>query len=194
MKPTALLRAGAIAIAFVMSGGAARAGVITLDVSATMIPSNSLATCSPACILGGDIVINNAPPAPGTIVSADVTATGFLINGSPADAGPFTNHDGISANGSLTVMQITDQFGDLLLLSVSTPTAGSLVGYMGGPLDTSTNLTSNIIPAIWNVSSGSLTPAAVPEPSSLLLLSALAGLGGVLYTRRRLGRTAPHAL
>jgi len=74
---------------------------------------------------------------------------------------------------------LPDAFGDFVRLVFSTPTAGSLVGYTGGPLDTSTFVnTIGLPPSKWDLISGSLT---VPEPPSLLLLlSALAGLGALL--------------
>jgi len=191
MKPTALLRAGAIAIAFVMSGGAARAGVITLDVSATMFPLS--AVCSPTCTLGGDIMIDNSNGAANSgFVSADVTAAGFVPS-----VGPFTEFFGIAASGSLTRLEMHDSASDVLIFLFSTTTPGSLVGYMGGSLDTDTFIFASAAvceTCSWNLISGSLTPAAIPEPpSASLMLSALAGLG-VLYTRRRLSRTAPPAL
>jgi len=68
-------------------------------------------------------------------------------------------------------------------LFFSTPTAGSLVGYTGGPLDPATVVeTAGLPPSHWALISGSLTAqTAVPEPPSLLLLlSALAGLGALL--------------
>ena len=97
--------------------------------------TNSLAACSPTCTLGGTIVINNSPPAPGTIVSEDVTAAGF----SPS-VGPFTQNFGILAVGGLTRLTIDDSAGGILALLFSTATAGSLVGYTGGQLDTLTQV------------------------------------------------------
>jgi hypothetical protein len=54
---------------------AASAGVITLHVSATLTPKFAGA-CAPTCTLGGDLVLDNSPPDPGVIISADITATG----------------------------------------------------------------------------------------------------------------------
>jgi hypothetical protein len=187
MKRSKLVRIGILAMTFAAAGlgastEAAHAGVITLDVSATMSPGGFPASCSPACILGGDIVINNTT---GAVVSENVTATGF----SPS-VGPFTNNQGIGNAFPLTVINIDDSRRDTLQLVVATPTAGSLVGYTGGPLDPTTVLL--VIPGFWNLTSGSLTqPTAAPEPSSLLLLvMALAGLYGLFAVRWWKKRTA----
>ena len=154
----------------------ARAGIITLDVSGTMSPIAGLGAgaCSPTCTLGGDIVINNSPPAPGTILSEHVTATGF----SPT-VGPFTVNGGISGISGGVDLSIFDAAHDQLSLLFATPTAGSLVGYAGGPLSAATGISPPFFGDAWLLSSGSLTPA--PEPPSLvLLLSALASLGALL--------------
>jgi hypothetical protein len=109
-----------------------------------------------------------------------VTASGF----SPT-VGPFTLDAGISGvPGGLTGLGINDAASNQLALILSTPTRGSLVGYVGGALDSGAiTLASHVSPA-WALSSGSLTPAAAPEPPSLvLLLSALAALGVALRRR-----------
>ena len=187
----AALRTGIFAATFVaagLAGGTARAGVITLDLSATAAPNSQTgALCTPTCKLGGDIVIDNSPspPPPGAIHSADFTATGF----SPSVAGPFTINPTIGIfSSAFTSLSVADAAGDVLNLIFVTPTPGSLVGYTGGSLS-AVNGESNVSgPAsFWSPVSGSLTQAAlsVPEPPSLvLLLTALAGLGMVLRTRR----------
>ena len=152
----------------------ARAGVITLDVSGTMTPAFPGFGCSPTCTLGGDIVIDNSLPAPGTILSEHVTATGFLPT-----VGPFTVNGGISGISGGVDLSIFDAAHDQLSLLFATPTAGSLVGYAGGPLSAATGISPPFFGDAWLLSSGSLTPA--PEPPSLvLLLSALASLGALL--------------
>jgi hypothetical protein len=161
----------------------ARAGIITLDVSATMFPVIPLTgfDCSPTCTLGGDIVIDNSPGATNPIISEAVTAKGF----SPT-VGPFTVNGGVSVSFSgLTSLLINDAANNGLSLLFATPAAGSLVGYAGGPLSGETSLSPPTSSNGWVLSSGSLTPAAVPEPPSLvLLLAALAGLGVVPRARR----------
>ena len=114
-----------------------------------------------------------------------MTASGFSSAG-----GPFTQDVGISVSSSgLTALELEDASRAGLDLFFATPVAGSLVGYIGGALDPTTPAGGGGTRAVWLLTSGSLTPAAtVPEPSSvLLLLSALAGLGG-LFGRRLLPR------
>ena len=110
-----------------------------------------------------------------------MTATGFLPS-----VGPWTRFFGVGLNAGLTELSSSDASDITLQLLFATPTAGSLVGYTGGPLDTRTNVsTIGLPPSVWTLTSGSLTPATVPEPPSLvLLLSALAGLGVALRRRR----------
>ena len=178
------LWAGMLALAAAgqgLSGAPARAAVTTFGVSGTMTPTLN-AACSPTCTLGGDIMFDNSAGAPHMGISADVTVTGF----SPS-TGPFTGFAGLFAVSGLTQLTIDDASGDFVDLVFSTPTAGSLVGYTGGPLDTSTFvMTAGLPPSHWNLISGSLiAQTAVPEPPSLLLLlSALTGLGALLRCRQ----------
>jgi hypothetical protein len=124
--------------------------------------------------------------ANGGFVSADVTASGF----SPS-VGPFTS---LNRLGSPIGVGSPPPNTELLLngfldLFVETPTISSFVGYTGGQLFYPTHVLTT---QLWQLTSGSLTEAvAAPEPSSLLLLvSVLAGLGGLLGTRSLLRRTA----
>ena len=184
MKTVKFLWAGMLALAAAgqgLSGAPARAAVTTFGVSGTMTPTLN-AACSPTCTLGGDIMFDNSAGAPHMGISADVTVTGF----SPS-TGPFTGFAGLFAVSGLTRLTIDDASGDFVDLVFSTPTAGSLVGYTGGPLDTSTFvMTAGLPPSRWNLISGSLiAQTAVPEPPSLLLLlSALTGLGALLRCRQ----------
>src|SRR5215472_15084863 len=129
MKTAKLLWAGMLALAAAglgQSGAPARASVTTFDVSGTMTPTLN-AACSPTCTLGGDIVFDNSAGAPHMGISADITLTG-----SPSRT--FTGFAGISAVSGLTQLTIDNASGDFVDLVFSTPTAGSLVGYTGGPL------------------------------------------------------------
>ena len=152
-----------------LSGAPARAAVATFGVSGTMTPTLN-AGCSPTCTLGGDIMFDNSAGAPHMGISADVTVTGF----SPS-TGPFTGFAGISAISGLTQLTIDDASGDFVDLVFSSPTAGSLVGYTGGLLDTSTFVeTAGLPPSRWDLISGSLiAQTAVPEPP----LAAASALG-----------------
>jgi hypothetical protein len=99
------------------------------------------------------------------------------------------------ALGSVATLLEFDESTGHLLLDFQTPTAGSLAGYTGGGLCTLLNVAACggspsvlILPPTFqtgvDLSSGNLTPAAVPEPSSFILLgSAMLGFAGM--TRRR---------
>ena len=178
MKYPNLVRTGILAIAVVASGlapgtPAARAGVITLDVSASVSAFFGSAACSPACTLGGDIVINNSTDA---VVSEHVT-----MAGETPSVGPFTLNLSFAPSLGLTLLVIGDSAGDVLDLVFATPTAGSLVGYTGGPLSADTEVVNFSPGARWHDASGSLTQVAVPAPLIGHGLSALLAVGGVLF-------------
>jgi hypothetical protein len=74
-------RALAAIVAGLALSSPARAGIITLDVSATMIPlviSGPMLACSPTCTLGGDIVINNSAGATNPVTSEAVGVSEVL--------------------------------------------------------------------------------------------------------------------
>lgn len=166
----------------------AMADVITLNVTGTLAPDKGIASCSPTCTLGGNIVIDNSL---GTVLSANVSVTGET----PAE-GPFTTWfpilgSGGGVFGANTTLEIDDAASDALRFYISTPTSASLVGYTGGPAIKilMTNIFADVTPdqrADWT-GTGALTNSSVPEPSSLLLLAS-GGLGLVKGLRRKLAR------
>jgi hypothetical protein len=142
MKSRKLLRTeilvAALALAWLAAGTlTARAGEITLDVSANISAVGSLAECggmlnAPGCTLGGFFVIDNTTGA--VNFSHDVTFSGA----SPV-VGPFITGVQLFVTGSgpgfpNTLLKIIDSAGNPLYLGLSTPTAGSVVGYDGGTL------------------------------------------------------------
>ena len=74
------------------------------------------------------MVIDNTA---GTVISADVT-----MAGETPTVGPFTSVTAVVPTAGITEMAI-DSTNAVLGLFFATPTAGSLVGYTGGPLSDS---------------------------------------------------------
>jgi hypothetical protein len=185
MKNTLALSAAAIAL---LLTPVASAGVITLKVWATLTPNpepGNPAACTTTWKLGGQVVINNSLPDPGVFVSADITATGF----SPS-VGPFTTGLKIlPSTGTQTDLEAKDSAGDFLDLIISTLKSGSVVGYTGGPMAPGGTVFGPLpsgatVPALWDVTSGSLT--AIPEPSTWALMAlGFAGLGFASWRSRR---------
>jgi hypothetical protein len=193
MKRAELLYAGMVAAAIVaVSDATAHADIVTLQVSGTLSPLSPPphepppeSCAATGCILGGEIVINNAT---GAVISADVTATGF----SPG-AGPFTAPQPLHTAFGLTDLEIVTApvFTSEAALIFSTPTAGSLVGYTGGSLSTNTGVRSQSGAFGWGLTSGSLTEIAVtpvPEPSTWAMM--LLGFAGLGYAGLRRGEGA----
>jgi len=95
--------------------------------------------------------------------------------------GPFTVVGGFASNGGGgTVVGVNDGLGDFLFLNFQQPgTPGSILGYNGGALGSTTWILTNTGGGNFIVS-GKLTPT--PEPSALVLSSlGLLGLGIVGY-------------
>lgn len=193
MKSRKLLRTeilvAALAVAWLAAGTlTTRAGEITLDVTANISAVGTIAECggmlnAPGCTLGGYFVINNTTGA--VNFSDDVTFSGA----SPVP-GPFITGVQVFATGFLpgfpnTFLEIDDSAGNPLFLGLSTPTAGSVVGYDGGPLLPQApgffTIYDDVSGGIWALTSGTVTAAtAAPEPSSyLLLVSGLFGAWGL---------------
>jgi hypothetical protein len=159
----------------------ARAAVITLNVIGTEKPFVGVA-CTPACTLGGTLVIDNTA---GTILSVDITATGFSPN-----VGPFNQSHTLGIfSGFLTTLSVSDSGSHILPFAFATPTPGSLVGFTGGDLSTIEG-TSILFGTggFWELTSGSLTQeaVAVPEPSSVLGFFTM--LMAAYMTKRRCGK------
>jgi hypothetical protein len=193
MKRLSLARSGIFAIIFALAAaapgggaGTARAAVILLDVSGGMFMSSPTGEgvptlCAsqfetPTCSLGGHVVIGNTA---NVVLAADVTVATMLT------VFEFDHVGGIFTDDGLTELSLNNRESDNLELVFSTPTAGSVAGYAGGPLSTETSMSIDQgfgrVPIMLNLVSGSLTETnaaiPVPEPSSLLLLvTAIAGV------------------
>jgi hypothetical protein len=200
MKTPKSLCTGFLAMALTAAAGlvadveAAHADIITLDVSGSLSPQFGSNSCAATgCTLGGQIVIDNTA---GTVLSADVTATGL----SPSE-GPFTSPSSLHiTGGGLTVftdleIATSPTFTAETALIFSTATAGSLVGYTGGPLNTLTDVSSRDGSLGWILTSGSLTLVKdVPSVPGPVVGAGLPGLifagGGLLGWWRRRKKTA----
>ena len=180
----------ALAVACLGFGaGTTRADTITLNVSGTLSPFDGASCGSAGCTFGGTLVINNSPGAANSgLVSVDIT-----MSGESPTVGPFTSLPLVQTAGSTaTSVNAYDTSFNNVALIFATPTAGSLVGYTGGALSTSTLvLTSEGCCGYWELISGSLTEAAlvsVAEPPTLVLLTVgLAGVGALLLLDKRRG-------
>jgi hypothetical protein len=193
MKRSSLARSiiFALAAAVLAAGaGTARAAVILLDVSGSLSDKDVMNppadACGSGCALGGFIVIGNATNA---VFAVHVTVS------DPGNSFDLDQFEGINASGGNTEFD-TDSSGFPFDLDFffSTPTAGSLNGFTGGPLLAAQGNApdGNEFALI----SGSLTEGtgvpSVPEPSSLvLMLTAIAGVSTTLLVKRLLSeRTA----
>jgi hypothetical protein len=182
MNRAGLLRAGMFAAA--VGVATAHADVITFEVSGSLIPEIGSASCGSAgCTLSGEVVVNSAT---GVVVSADVTATGFLPS-----MGPFTAPQALHTTLGLTDLEIdtAPSFTSAVALIFSTPTAGSLIGFTGGSLSSITRVRTQDGDLGWFLDSGSLTETAgspIPESSTwAMMLLGFAGLGYAGYRASR---------
>jgi len=167
--------------------GTARAGLILLDVSGSMVTSSHGNTIcgsrsGEVCELGGFIIINNST---NVVLAAKVTLTPPPPDDAPST---FDESSNPSEQDGLTVLGLPGGFTSLQLV-FPTPIAGSLVGYTGGPLSTETELlvAFGVGPTLV---SGSMTEGtgvpAVPEPSTLVLMvTGIAGVSTSWFARRR---------
>jgi hypothetical protein len=166
--------------------GIACADDVTLGVSGSLAAVNSPGTCPvTGCTLGGDIVINNTT---GAVISEDIT-----MSGESPSVGPFSTFVSLIPILGETRLALVDSSGNFIDLFFATPTAGSLVGYDGGALDTLTGVgvPPPAPPPTWLLTTGALTPVSTPEPNSVVLL--LAGIGFVFAVRKRIGLSRPQA-
>jgi hypothetical protein len=93
------------------------------------------------------------------------------MSGGAPSVGPFTQSPGftlIGGNPGITGLEIEDSSSNSLVLTVPTQTAGSMVGYMGGPLSIilATTVFVNGSPEGWQLTEGALTPAVTRQPRS----------------------------
>ena len=173
-----------IALLLGVGAGIARADNVTLDVTGSLVANNPPGTCLvTGCTLGGNIVINNTT---GGVISEDITRSGE----SPS-VGPFTTFGSLIPSVGETRLALVDGSGNFIDLFFVTPTAGSLVGYNGGALDTLTGVgvPAPATPPTWVLTSGALTPVIAPEPNSVVLM--LAGIGFAFVMRKRVGHGRP---
>lgn len=190
MKSTAKLGLAALGCALLFNLEPAKAATITFDVSAVMVPADGFASsCAITCTLAGTIVIDNSLGLP---ISVNIS----MFGGAPA-IGPFTIVGGGTAPGNGTAswqfFQAVNS-SNSLVLNFASVTTGNLVGSTGGPLGTLSVATTNdpISNAVWRLSSGAVTPVAVPGPVVGAGLPAIV-IGGVLlgwWRRKRIPTTA----
>jgi PEP-CTERM motif len=186
-----------LAVLLGAGAGVARAGDITFNVSGSLeVGSPSGSSCPSLCTLGGALTVNNVT---GAFISADITMSGGVPN-----YGPFTIYSNPDPSGfyGYTFLFLSDSDSDVLEILISTPTPGSWAGFDGGSIvpyivdPTGNRDYSAICPppgcvgggsGHYVITSGSLTPAATPEPASFLLFG-MSLLGLVPFRRKLFGR------
>ena len=140
-------------------------------------------------ILSGTATINTST---GIVTAFDLSTTGAFVSG------PYTTVD--PGQGPFFGQYFVSSTLSIFSIDLSFPPPGSLVGYTGGSLCSDVvscffisalNKTTTPTPSTtFNLTSGSLTPqVATPEPSSLFLM--LAGAGLVSMRKRRTSGLQP---
>jgi hypothetical protein len=166
----------ALALAGIVAGTSGRAVAIQ-----PLEPFYATGTFADSATLGGSLLIGLDS---GTVINADLTVA---VPGSslltftdlvPASTGT------IGSSYEISLLNTTQQY--YLDLYLPTPT---LVGYTGGPIESTSDTTGGFLssygPGDPDLTSGSLSTSAVPEPSSLVLAGIAATVGLGLMARRR---------
>ncbi len=183
---TVLLGAGA---------ATARADSVTLDVSATLSPTNSASCAVSGCTLSGTLVVDSAT---GTLLSADVEMSGETPVVNPLTV-PTGTLFASTLPGGFSVQICNSDF--CLVRGLITQPAKILQNDLGNGQNISNQTFSNILFVVqgtetgitgnikdeWVGTIGTLSsPIDTPEPSSLGLM--LAGIGLLLVTRTFIGK------
>jgi hypothetical protein len=163
------------------------ATITTFDVSGTAknLSGGPLGSCAAGAICGftGMFQVDTTS---GTFESSglDITLPGLPAFDTLTLSEPFSLPD-------WRISTMNSSQDELMVLFTTAPTPSSLVGFTGGTIDSAIvlALSGNTLYAQFN---GSITPAPVPEPSTLVLLAGGIGLVFGLTRRRFAKKSAIH--
>jgi len=161
----------------------AQADVFDVSGTAENVSGGTFGSCAlgATCPFSGMLSIDTTTP--GTVKSADISLPGLDSFDHLIDS--FSN----GADWEIIVESSTSS--DALTLTFTTPghTPPSLVGFTGGSITGDSDEQ-----ALYNINGGSITPASVPEPTSLLLLAGVIGWVVFDLKRRFRKKSAIHTL